>query len=264
MAIGLLTGILAGKVAFDAITHFIDFWNSDEYFLKEFKAVPLGTEGAPEQCKMVQNLARKAEIPAPRLYVIDDPFPNAFAVGRDAEHAAICLTKGLICNLSLPEQEGILGHEMTHIKNNDIMVLTAAAFLKDFAVAVVPGAALETKDAKKMTSNNQVAVAAATMLGTMVLGSLMEQALSRNREFAADKGSGELTGAPDILANALERIDKLTANMVMRGANANNAHLFLVCPAGVDLKGLFNSHPPVAERASRLREQARAMGRLVP
>lgn len=263
MAIGLLTGILAGKVAFDAITHFIDFWNSDEYFLKEFRAVPLGPEGAPEQCRIVKELAAKAQVPVPRLYVIDDPFPNAFAVGRDAEHAAICMTKGLICNLSLPEQEGIIGHEMTHIKNNDIMVLTAAAFLKDFAVAVVPGAVVDSKNGKKMTSNNQVAVAAATMLGTMILGSVLEQALSRNREFAADKGSGELTGAPEVLADALEKISKLTSNMLMRGANANNAHLFLICPAGVNLKDMFNSHPPVEERARRLREQARVMGKIL-
>ena len=262
MAIGLLTGILAGKVAFDAITHFIDFWNSDEYFLKEFKAIPLGPAGAPEQCKMVETLAGRAGVPVPRLYVIDDPFPNAFAVGRDPEHAAICLTKGLICNLALDEQEGIIGHEMTHIKNNDILVLTAAAFLKDFAVSVVPGATIGGKSNSSKSTNNQVAIAAATMLGTLIMGTLMEQSVSRSREFNADKGSGELTGKPDILANALEKIDKLTANMVMRGANSNNAHLFLVCPAGVNMKDLFNSHPPVEERAARLREQARKMGRL--
>lgn len=262
MAIGLLTGILAGKVAFDAITHFIDFWNSDEYFLKEFKAVLLTKEGAPQQCAIVENLAAKAGVPVPRLYVIDDPYPNAFAVGRDPEHAAICLTKGLICNLAIDEQEGIIGHEMTHIKNNDILVLTAAAFLKDFAVSVVPGATISGKGSSSKSTNNQVAIAAATMLGTMIMGTLMEQSVSRSREFNADKGSGELTGKPDILANALEKIDKLTANMMMRGANSNNAHLFLVCPAGVNMKDLFNSHPPVAERVARLREQARKMGRL--
>lgn len=261
MAIGLLTGILAGKVAYDAITHFIDFWHSDEYFLKEFKAVPLSYQDTPEQYLMVQRLANRAKLPMPKLYLIDDPFPNAFAVGRDEEHAAICLTKGLVCNLTLPEQEGIIGHEMTHIKNNDIMILTAAAFLKDFAVSVVPGAAISTKDGKKLSTNNQVAVAAATMLGTLLLGTLMEQALSRSREFAADKGSGELTGAPEILADALERLEKITANMLMRGASANNAHLFFISPAGINVKDMFESHPPIAERAQRLREQARAMGK---
>ena len=261
MAIGLLTGILAGKVAYDAITHFIDFWHSDEYFLKEFKAVPLTEESAPEQFAMIKNLAGKAGVPLPKLYVIDDDFPNAFAVGRDPEHAAICLTKALICNLTLGEQEGILGHEMTHIKNKDILVLTAAAFLKDFAVSVVPGAVVGTGSNAKQSENNKVAIAAATMLGTLIMGSMMEQSVSREREFAADRGSGELTGAPEILANALEKIDVFTQNMVMRGANANNAHLFLVSPAGVNFKDMFNSHPPIAERTRRLREQARAMGK---
>ena len=145
MAIGLLTGILAGKVAYDAITHFVDFWNSEEYFLKEFKAVPLKEEAAPLQMARLKLLAQKADIPLPKLYVIDDPYPNAFAVGRDAEHASICVTKGLICNLSIEEQEGILGHEITHIKNNDILVLTAAGFLKDFAVSVIPEALISCR-----------------------------------------------------------------------------------------------------------------------
>lgn len=261
MAIGLLTGILAGKVAYDAITHFIDFWNSDEYFLKEFKAVPLTPVNAPEQHAMVERLAQRAEVPVPRLYVIDDEFPNAFAVGRDPEHAAICVTKALICNLTLEEQEGILGHEMTHIKNKDILVLTAAAFMKDFAVSVVPGAVISTRGNTTKTNNNKVAIAAVTMLGTLIMGSVLEQALSRDREFAADKGSGELTGAPEKLAEALEKIDRLTTNMVMRGANDRNAHLFLVCPAGFNFKDMFNSHPPIEERARRLREQARIMGK---
>lgn len=261
MAIGLLTGILAGKVAYDAITHFIDFWNSDEYFLKEFKAVPLTGDIAPEQYAILERLAKRANIPVPRLYVIDDSFPNAFAVGRDPEHAAVCVTKALLCNLSLAEQEGILGHEITHIKSNDIMVLTAAAFMKDFAVSVIPGAVISTGGNASKSNNNKVAIAAVTMLGTLIMGSVLEQALSREREFSADKGSGELTGSPEILANALEKIDALTKGIVMRGANVNNAHLFCICPAGVDFKSMFNSHPPIEERTRRLREQAKAMGK---
>lgn len=261
MAIGLLTGILAGKVAYDAITHFIDFWNSDEYFLKEFKAQPLNEKNAPTQIAMVKALADKAGVPSPRLYVIDDEFPNAFAVGRDPEHAAICVTKALVCNLSLEEQEGILGHEMAHIRNKDILILTAAAFLKDFAISVIPGAVISSKGNISKSGNNKVAIAAATMLGTLIMGSVMEQALSRSREFDADRGSGELTGAPEILADALEKIDLLTRNKLMRGANENNAHLFFVCPKGVGLKDMFNSHPPIEERARRLREQAIAMGK---
>ena len=261
MAIGLLTGILAGKIAYDAITHFLDFWHSDEYFLKEFKAVPLTAASAPPQYAILKQLAQRAGVPLPRLFVIDDPFPNAFAVGRDPEHAAICVTKALICNLPLEEQKGIMAHEMTHIKNNDIMVLTAAAFLKDFAVSVVPGAVISSNGNASRSSNDKVAIAAATMLGTLLMGSLMEQSVSRNREFAADRGGGELTGAPEVLADALERIDLLTRNMVMRGANANNAQLFVVCPAGINVKDMFNSHPPIAERTRRLREQAREMGK---
>lgn len=259
MAIGLLTGILAGKVAYDAITHFIDFWNSDEYFLKEFKAMPLTKEVAPQQLMLLEKLALKAKIPVPKLYVIDDEYPNAFAVGRDPEHAAVCVTKALICNLSLEEQEGILGHEITHIKNKDILVLTAAAFLKDFAVSVIPGTLISSKSNSGKSNNDKVAIAAATMLGTLIMGSVMEQALSRSREFDADRGSGEITGAPEVLAVALEKIDLYTRNMLMRHANESNAHLFFVCPAGYNLKEMFNSHPPVEERARRLREQARAM-----
>ncbi len=263
MAIGLLTGILAGKVAYDAITHFIDFWNSEEYFLKEFKAVPLTEEAAPLQMARLRELAQKADIPLPKLYVIDDPYPNAFAVGRDAEHAAICVTKGLICNLSIEEQEGILGHEVTHIRNKDILILTAAAFLKDFAVSVIPGALISAKGNNDKSNNDKVAIAAASMLGTLIMGSVMEQAISRSREFEADRGSGELTGAPEVLAAALEKIDLLTGNMLMRHANKSNAHLFCVCPAGYKLQDMFNSHPPIAERARRLREQARAMGKVL-
>lgn len=261
MAIGLWTGILAGKVAYDAITHFLDFWHSDEYFLKEFHAVPLDASTAPLQMELVENLVCKAGVPLPKLFVIDDPFPNAFTVGRDVEHATICLTKGLMSNLTIGEQEGILGHEIIHIKNKDIMILTAAAFLKDFAVSVVPGGVISTKGNLGKTPNNKVAIAALTTLGTLVISTLMEQAVSRKREFAADFGSGELTRAPEILADALEHIDLYTRKMQMRGASNSNAHLFFICPAGVEVSDLFNSHPPVAERARRLREQARAMGK---
>ena len=270
MSFTVIKGILAAKVAYDAIANFLAFWNSDEWIIDQFKAVPVTKEQEPELCGIVEQLAQKAGVPTPRVFVYADDFPNACATGRDAEHAAIVVTTALKntadfseTQLDHEELEGILAHEMSHIKNKDVMVNTAAAFIAGALTSLVPIGVLSAKDVDAKSNRDKSLIGTGAVLGTALLAEIMQMAVSKQREYNADESAGYLTGKPDALAEALEKIDRVGKGLVTGGANETNSHLFTINPFGKEVEEMFSTHPSIEDRVARLRQQALALGRSI-
>lgn len=196
------------------------YWNSDKLVLAQYNAKQVDEKSAPALYKMVQRLAERGNLPMPKVYIIDSPVPNAFATGRNPEHAAVAVTTALANALDKDEIEGVLAHELSHVKHGDILIGTIAA----------------------------------SMAG------IIQMAVSRSREYMADKSGGELSGNPDALADALLKIESYAKNRTMPGATENTAHMFIICPfSAKDMQQLFSTHPSTADRVARLRAQAKAM-----
>jgi heat shock protein HtpX len=228
------------------------FWNSDKAVLRMQGARPVTRAEAPELVSMVEDLARKGDLPTPAIYIVDTAQPNAFATGRDPENAAVAVTRGLMATCSNEELAGVIAHELAHIKNRDTLIMTITAtiagaigFLVQFGVMFGRG------------RDNPLG-----MIGTLLLivlapmaAMLVQMAISRTREFAADKQGAEICGHPEWLASALRLIERQARGTVNPRAQENpaTAHLFIINPLrSGGLSGLFRTHPPTAERVSRL------------
>lgn len=270
MSFAVIKGILAAKIAYEAVSNFLAFWNSDEWIVNQFQAYPVTKDQEPELCELVEKLAQKAEVPVPKVFVYEDAFPNACATGRDSEHAAIVVSSALKdtedfseTKLDREELEGILAHEMAHIKNRDVMINTTAAFIAGAMTSLVPIGVLSNKkvDSKKDTDKSLIGTGA--VLAAALVAEIMQMAVSKQREFVADETGGRLTGKPDVLAEALQKLDQAGKNLVVQGANEANAHLFIVNPFGDKVNELFSTHPSIEERVERLRKLALEMGRSI-
>lgn len=270
MSFAVIKGILAAKIAYEAITNFLAFWNSDEWIIKQFDAYPATKEQEPELCELVEKLAHKAEVPVPKVFIYEDQFPNACATGRDAEHAAIVVSSALknteefsTTKLDREELEGILSHEMAHIKNKDVMINTAAAFIAGAMTSLVPIGVLSTKKVESKDSRDKSLIGTGAVLAAALVAEIMQMAVSKQREFIADETGGRLTGKPEVLAEALQKLDAAGKNLVVQGADEANAHLFIVNPFGQKVNELFSTHPSIEERVQRLRKLALELGRSV-
>jgi heat shock protein HtpX len=242
------------------------YYYSDKIVLAATRARPADKSEFPHYVNSVEGLAIAAGLPAPAAYVIDDPAPNAFATGRDPEHAAICVTTGLLDMMDRTELEGVIGHEMSHIKNYDIRFMALVAVLVG-AIALLADwfwwsgrlGGFRSRDDDERGANQLTAIFYVIGIILIILApvsaALIQAAISRRREFLADANGALLTRFPDGLASALEKIsadpNKLTS------ANKATAHLFIANPLkdhGGGMNNLFDTHPPIAERVRRLRE----------
>ncbi len=248
-------------------TNFYAYWASDKLVLSLNRARPATREEFFDFYTVAENLSIAAGIPTPKLYVIDDGAPNAFATGRDETHAVVCATTGLLSLMTRPELEGVIAHELSHIKNRDMLLMTVAVVLAGF-VAIVADMFLRIsfwgggRDSDNKQANAVLMILAVVAIVLAPLAAkLIQLAISRRREFLADASGALLTRHPDGLASALEKIGGYQAPM--RGANTATAHLFISSPFGTKRAGaggwiesLFSTHPPIADRINALRAQA--------
>ena len=251
-------GILYVAVAFSLVMNIVAYWFSDKVALSATGAKEADPNEYRERHRIVENLAITAGLPKPRVYVMQEPAPNAFAAGRDPKHAVVAVTTGLLQRLDRSELEGVLAHELSHIGNRDILVMTVAVVLAGI-IAIVADIFLRMSffgGGSRESRNPLVLIAGiAAIILAPIAAQLIQLAVSRRREFLADASGALLTRYPDALASALQKISSYAAPM--KKANHATAHLFISNPCGAHEAGrfvgkLFSTHPPVEERVAAL------------
>lgn len=240
--------------------NFFAYWNSDKMVLAHYNAQQVDERIAPELYGIVAKLAKKANLPMPKVYIIDSPIPNAFATGRDPEHAAVAVNSSLVDLLSRDEIEGVLAHELSHVKNRDILVSTIAATMAGAISTIAQwGMFLGGGRDEDGESRNPIASILVMLLAPLA-AMLIQMAVSRSREYMADKSGGEICGNPDALADALLKLEAYSRRGVMPAATEATAHMFIVNPfTAADVQKMFSTHPSTEERVRLLREQAQEM-----
>jgi heat shock protein HtpX len=236
--------------------NFVSYWFSDKIVLKMYGAQPLAEGDAPGVHRIVRSLATQAGIPMPKLYLIPSPAPNAFATGRNPQHAAVAVTEGILRIMDERELEGVLAHELSHVINRDVLISTVAATIAG-AISMLANIAQwgmmfgGSRD-EEGRSTNPIALILTIILAPLA-AMLIQMAVSRSREFQADASGARLTRNPHGLASALGKLEQ-AGRVVQMDANPATAHLFIVNPlTGRSLMNLFMTHPPVQERIARLR-----------
>ena len=263
MAIGDYFGGLQGMTImlfFGVAMNFFTYWNSDKMVLAHYNAQEVDARTAPRLYAIVKRLADRAKLPMPKVYIIDSPVPNAFATGRNPEHAAVAVNTALADLLDEGELAGVLAHELSHVKHRDILISTVAASMAGAISTIAQwGMFLGGGRDENGESRNPFATILVMILAPLA-AALIQMAVSRSREYMADKSGGELCGDPNALADALLKIEAFARRRVMPGATDATAHMFIINPfSGVNMRQLFSTHPPTEERVRLLREQARAM-----
>jgi heat shock protein HtpX len=254
------SSILYIAVAVALVSNIVAYWYSDKIAISSAGAIPADERQYQELHRIVENLAITAGLPKPRIYIIEDPAPNAFAAGRDQKHSVVAVTTGLLGMMDRSELEGVLAHELSHIGNRDILVMTVAVVLVGFISVVADMAIRMTMfgGGDNRDRNAGPLVLIAVIVGIVlapIAAQLIQLAVSRKREFLADASGALLTRYPDGLASALAKIGSYSAPM--QRASAATAHLFISNPFGAHQTGkffakLFSTHPPVEERISAL------------
>jgi len=241
------------------------YWFSDSMVLKQYDAHEVNPQTAPNLYAMVKRLSEKAGIPMPKVYKINTDVPNAFATGRNPEHAVVAVNTGLLNMLDAEEVEGVLAHEISHIKHRDILTSTIAACMASVIsyLATVAKWAMILGGGRRSDDDNGSAFGGLfAIIFAPIAAGLIQMAISRSREYEADKSAGEITRNPRALADALLKIEAYAKRRVMPNASEATAHMFIINPlSGVDFSSLFSTHPKTADRVARLEEQARSMGR---
>lgn len=245
-------------LAFSLISNVLLYWYSDKLVIAQYDARPVDAGSAPQLYGIVQNLARRAQLPMPRVYVVDTALPNAFATGRNPEHAAVCVTTGLMEMLTPREVAGVLGHEMSHVKHNDILISTIAAGMAGI-ISVMARFAFWFGGDRDDRRNNPLAGILMLVL-TPLAAAVIQLAISRTREYMADFTGGQLSGDPDALADALEKIEGYARTRTMPRATEATAHMFIISPfSAKDAQAIFSTHPLTEKRIERLRQEAQEM-----
>ena len=254
-------GIFYIAIIFSVVMNVASFWWSDKIVLGMSKAKPAKREEFFDLYTVTENLSISAGLPMPAIYVIDDPAPNAFATGRNKEHAVVAVTTGLLQKLDRPELEGVIAHELSHIGNRDILLMSAVVVLVGF-VSIISDMFLRSmwfsggsRDNNRGNAGGVLAILGIVLIIlSPIIATLIKLAISRRREYLADASGALLTRYPEGLANALEKISGY--NIPMKTANTATAHLFISNPlksGGASVSNLFQTHPPIAERIKILR-----------
>ena len=235
--------------------NFYAYYFSDTMILKHYNAQEVDPRESPILYRVVERLVERADLPMPKVYIIHDHIPNAFATGRNPQHAAVAITTGLLELLSEDEIEGVMAHELSHVRHRDILVATIAATIAG-AVAFVAnimqfGAMFSNRDNRG--GNPIVMIAMAILLP--IAASIIQMTISRSREFMADEGAARLTGHPEWLQNALIKLSNYNGRGEVHGATPENAHMFIISPfdgKNVSFANLFRTHPTTEQRLERL------------
>ncbi|MEF8823326.1 MAG: zinc metalloprotease HtpX [Desulfohalobiaceae bacterium] len=232
------------------------YWFSDRIVLRMYKANEVSPSEAPKLHEIVDELSQSAGIPKPRVFIIPEKSPNAFATGRNPDHGVVAVTQGIMDILSKEELKGVLGHELGHIRNRDILIQTVAATLAGvimFVSTMIRWAAIFGMGGDDDGGGNPI-VAIALSIIAPIAAMFIQMAISRSREYLADQAGAEFAGNPAYLAGALEKMDASSKNIPMRTGDQSTAHMFIINPfRGKNLAKLFSTHPPIEERISRLR-----------
>jgi heat shock protein HtpX len=241
-----------------AALNFVSYWFSDKIVLKMYRAAPVGPEHPLFQ--VTQRLVSRAGLPMPKVYVIPDPSPNAFATGRNPSHAAVAATEGILQLLDQQELEGVISHELTHVKHRDILVGSVAATIAAAIMMVARMAQYAAifgggRSSDREGGSNPIALMATLILAPLA-AALIQAAISRSREYGADAGGAALAGTPYGLVNALKKLEYASKRIPM-AANPATAHMFIIKPFNVaGLLSLFSTHPPTEARIRALLGQA--------
>lgn len=267
-------GVLGGTqgmviaLVFAAIMNIGTYWFSDKMVLSMYHATPVTEAEQPELYSIVRNLAVRGNIPMPKVYIVDEDTPNAFATGRNPQHAAVCVTTGIMRILNNNELSGVIGHELTHVKNRDILISSIAATVAG-AISMLAwmaewGAMFTGFGGRSNDREGNIVGLIVMAILAPLIATLIQLAISRQREYAADKGGAALSGNPLYLASALNKLEAgneeepMPANQVTHAT----AHMFIVNPlrSGA-FKSLFSTHPATEDRIEKLKEMARGAGR---
>ena len=267
MAIGGVVGGQNGAMTMFLISlaiNFYTYWNSDKMALRAYNAQPLAESQVPELYELVRELCRKAELPMPRLYVIPTDVPNAFATGRDPEHAAVAVTEGILSMLNRDELAGVISHELSHVKHRDTLIMTLSASIAtaiSYIANIAQWAAIfGTARDEDGNRSNPIALIVTIVIAPLA-ASLIQFALSRSREYMADASGARICGKPLALASALLKLDDYAHHRVIPDATPAPSGRFIINPlAGVGgVANLFSTHPSTEERVKKLREIAAEM-----
>jgi len=238
--------------------NFFSYWYSDKIVLKMYRAREVSPQDFPKLYEAVRQLSQNAGLPMPRVYIIPEESPNAFATGRDPEHAVVAVTEGLLKSMNDEEATGVLAHEMAHVKNRDILIGSIAATMAG-AIMILATMARWTaffgggsRDDDGGGGLGAVGLIAMSIMAP-IAAMLIQMAISRSREYQADATGAHLTGNPEGLANALEKLGAASRRLPLK-ANPSTAHMFIVNPLSAgNMMSLFSTHPPLQERIARLR-----------
>lgn len=273
LLLGLLTGIVMGigqlfggsqglviAFFFAAVMNFGSYWFSDKIVLAMYRARPVTEAEAPELHNIVHNLALRAQLPMPRVCIMPSEAPNAFATGRDPEHAVVAVTDGILRIMNREELEGVLAHELSHVKNRDILIGSIAATLAGVIMMLANMARWAAFFGGGRDSDDEGGggVLGLILMSIMapIAAMLIQMAISRSREFLADSTGARIAGNPRGLASALEKLGR-ASQIVPMEARPETAHMFIVNPlSGGSFINLFSTHPPIEERIARLRSMS--------
>ena len=246
--------------------NFFSYWFSDRMVLSMYNAQEVDRQSAPELYGLVEKLAGRAQLPMPRVYIINEDAPNAFATGRNPSNAAVAVTTGLMRALDYNEISGVLGHELAHVKHRDILISTIAATMAtviSYAASIAQWAAIFGGGRSSDDDRGGIIGLIATAIIAPIAAALIQMAISRSREYSADEGGAEICGNPNYLAAALEKIEYYAVHGApLPEATPATAHMCIINPLtgrDISFKSLFSTHPDTQERIARLREQAQRM-----
>ena len=264
MAVGQAMGGQQGMVLALLVAlgmNFFSYWFSDKMVLKMYDAREVDETTAPGFYRMVRELAQRADLPMPRVYIIDEQAPNAFATGRNPHHAAVAATTGIMRVLNERELRGVMAHELAHVKHRDILISTVSATMAG-AISMLANFAMMfgSRDSEGRPSNPIATIA--VMILAPLAASLIQMAISRAREFEADRGGAEISGDPRALASALDKINRYARGIPLEATERHpeTAQMMIVNPlSGGGLRGLFSTHPATEERVARLLALAASM-----
>lgn len=242
----------------------VSYWFSDKIVLGMYRAKEVTQEEMPQLYQIVANLSRKANLPTPKVYIIPSQTPNAFATGRDPQHAAVAVTQGILSTLNQDELEGVLAHELAHVGNRDILIASIAATIAgaiSMLAFMARFAAIFGGHRGSQERGGGIIGLLAMAIVAPIAAMVIQMAISRSREYQADAWGGRLCGRPLALANALKKLHTMARHRPMQ-ANPSTAHMFIVSPlTGRGLMSIFSTHPPVEKRVEALQVLARDIKR---
>ena len=258
MAIGSLLGGQTGMMLALVVAlgmNFFSYWFSDKLVLKMYKAQEVDESSAPQFYRMVRELAQRAQLPMPKVYLIEEDAPNAFATGRNPEHAAVAATTGILRVLSESELRGVMAHELAHVRHRDILISTVSATMAG-AISMLANFAMFFGGRDSEGRSHNPIVGLLVMFLAPIAASLIQMAISRAREFEADRGGAEISGDPRALASALQKIHQYANGTIPLQAaerHPETAQMMIMNPLSAGgLRGLFSTHPSTEERVQRL------------